>query len=80
MAVTQAKKRAKKPPAAAKEMSREITMALTVATRKKSVKTRNPVEARRVIVPTCSSWKKYKKIINKESKNQSHINSLRITK
>ena len=54
IAVTQAKKRAKNPPAAAKDMRKEITMALKVATRKKSIKTSNPVNARRVIVPTCS--------------------------
>ena len=56
--VTQVKKRAKKPPAAAKDTRRDMTMALTVAARKKSVKTSNPVKARRVIVPTCSTFGK----------------------
>ena len=54
MAVMKAKKRAKKPPAAARDMRREITMALTVAARKKSMKMNSPVKARSVIVPTCS--------------------------
>lgn len=53
MAVIQAKKRAKKPPAAAKDMRKDMTIALKVAARKKSIKTSNPVKARRVIVPTC---------------------------
>lgn len=56
IAVTQAKKRAVKPPIAAKKMRRETIMALTVAARKKSIKTSNPVNVRRVIVPTCRSF------------------------
>lgn len=51
-AVTQAKKRAKKPPAAANDIRREMTIALTVAATKKSINTTNPVKAMRVIVPT----------------------------
>lgn len=54
MNVTQVKKRAKKPPAAAKDTSRDITTALVVAARKKSIKTSTPVKPRRVMVPTCS--------------------------
>lgn len=54
IAATQAKKRAKNPPTAAKDNKKEITMALKVAARKKSMKTSNPVKATRVIVPTCS--------------------------
>lgn len=57
MAVTQAKKRAKKPPTAAKDTRREIIMALRVAARKKNRKMSDPVIARRTIVPTCSSFR-----------------------
>lgn len=46
------KKRAKKPPAAAKDMSKEMIMALAVAAKKKSIKTSNPVKDRKVMVPT----------------------------
>lgn len=53
-AVMQAKKIAKKPPAAAKDIKREMTTALIVAPTKKSIKTRNPVKDRNVIVPACS--------------------------
>lgn len=53
IAVTHAKKRAKNPPAAAKDMRREIIMALKVAATKKRLKTSNPVRARREIVPAC---------------------------
>lgn len=56
-AVTQAKKRAKKPPTAAKETRREMIMAFRVAARKNSRKMSNPVNARRAIVPTCSNSK-----------------------
>ncbi|CAL1379839.1 unnamed protein product [Linum trigynum] len=55
IAARQAKKRAKKPPAAANDMRREMTMALMVAARKNSMKTSIPVMARRAIVPTCYS-------------------------
>lgn len=54
IAAIQVKKKAKNPPAAAKDNKSEITMALKVAARKKSMKTSNPVKAKRVIVPTCS--------------------------
>lgn len=68
IAVTQAKKRAKNPPAAAKDMRRETTMALKVATEKKTIKTSSPVNARRVIVPTCSKTIGGKKFINHKNK------------
>lgn len=55
IAVTQAKKRAKKPPAAANDIKREMTMALTVAARKKSINTMIPVKAMSTIVPTYNS-------------------------
>lgn len=55
-AVTQAKKRAKKPPTAAKETRREIMMALRVAAKKNSRKMSNPVSARKAIVPTCKQF------------------------
>lgn len=63
MAVMKAKKRAKKPPAAARDMRREITMALTVAATKKSIKTVSPVKARRAIVPTCSNFQNSEKVM-----------------
>ena len=50
----QVKKRAKKPPAAAKDMSKEMITALAVAAKKKSIKTSNPVKDRKVMVPTCN--------------------------
>ena len=56
-AVMQAKKRAKKPPTAAKETRREIITALRVAARMNSRKMSNPVDARRAIVPTCNNSK-----------------------
>lgn len=52
IAVRKAKNRAKKPPAAAKDMRREMTIALKVAARKKSINTSTPVKERRAIVPT----------------------------
>ena len=55
--VTQAKKKAKNRPTAAKDMKKEIIMAFTVATKKKSIKTRHPAKARNVTVPTCISCK-----------------------
>lgn len=58
IAVTKAKKRAKNPPATAKEMKRETMMALIVATRRRSIKVKSPVKATRAIVPTCSNLKK----------------------
>lgn len=58
MSVTHVKKRAKKPPAAAKDTRRDMTMALKVAATKKSIKTSNPVNARKAIVPTCSRFGK----------------------
>ena len=57
IAVRNAKNRAKKPPTAAKDMRREITIALKVAARKKSINTITPVMERRAIVPTCNSSK-----------------------
>lgn len=57
IAVTKAKKRAKNPPATAKEMRRETIMALIVATRMTSRKVRSPVKATRAIVPTCRNLK-----------------------
>lgn len=56
MAATQAKKRAKNPPAATKDMNREMTTALKVAAAKKSIKTSNPVNVRSKIVPTCNNY------------------------
>lgn len=53
IAVTKAKKSAKKPPAAAKDMRSEMRTAFIVAARKKSINTSSPVKATRVIVPTC---------------------------
>lgn len=56
-AATQVKKKAKKTPTAASDRRKEITMAFIVATRKKSVNTRHPVNARNVTIPTCTSCK-----------------------
>lgn len=53
-----AKKIAKKPPAAAKDMKSDRMIALTVAAAKKSKKTSTPVRVRRVIVPTCRKRRK----------------------
>lgn len=53
MAVKHAQKSTKKPPAAAKDMRAEMMIALTVAAKKNSIKTSNPVKATSVIVPTC---------------------------
>lgn len=50
----QAKKIAKKPPAAAKDIKIDRMIALTVAAAKNSKKTSTPVKVRRVIVPTCN--------------------------
>lgn len=67
-AVTEAKKSAKNPPATAKDTRNDITMALKVAARTKSIKTNNPVKETRVIVPTCNNQetndKKPKEIYN----------------
>lgn len=57
VAVTNAKKRAKNPPATAKEMRRETMMALIVATRRRRIKVTSPVKATSMIVPTCSNLK-----------------------
>lgn len=54
IAVAQAKKRAKNPPAAANDISSDMTMAFMVAARKKSVNTSNPVRETKVTAPTCS--------------------------
>ena len=65
MAATQAKKTAKNPPAAANDITREMTTALTVAATKNSMKTNTPANVRKTIVPTCNnlqaSWEHYKK-------------------
>lgn len=58
IAVTKAKKRARNPPAAAKDISNDMTMAFTVAARKKSINTSSPVKATKVTVPTCSNKEK----------------------
>lgn len=49
----QAKKMARKLPAAAKETRRDMTTALKVATMKNREKTSNPVSTRKMVVPTC---------------------------
>lgn len=58
IAVTKTKNRAKNPPAAAKDISNDMTMAFMVAARKKSINTSNPVKATKATVPTCSSKEK----------------------
>lgn len=55
IAATQAKNRAKNPPAAAKDTIRDTTMTLKVATKKKSMKMSNPVSERKMIPPTYGS-------------------------
>lgn len=67
IAVAQTKKKAKNPPAAAKDMSSDMTMAFMVAAWKKSINTSSPVRETKVIVPTCS----------KKEKQISHIPSKR---
>lgn len=67
IAVTKAKKRARNPPAAAKDISNDMTMAFTVAARKKSINTSSPVKATKVTVPTCSNKEK-QQIINFQNK------------
>ena len=61
MAVREAKKIAKNPPAAANDMRRDITTAFRVAATKNNMKTRSPVRARRAIVPTWSKHKQQKR-------------------
>ena len=87
IAVTQAKKRAKKPPAAAKDTRRDMTMALTVAATKKIINKSNPVNVRRVTVPTCtilqdikrsSADKTSKKIYTKVQNNNIKLQNLKI--
>lgn len=56
MAATQAKKIAKNPPAAAKDITREMIIALAVAATKNSIKTNNPANVRKTIVPTCNNY------------------------
>lgn len=58
IAVIQAKKTAKKPPTAAKEMRREITIAFTVAATNTTVNTSIPVKAKRVAIPACTSFQR----------------------
>ena len=52
-ATTQAKKIAKNPPAAASDIRTETMTALAVATSRKNMKMRRPVNAISVMVPTC---------------------------
>ena len=52
-ATKQAKKIAKNPPAAASDIRTETMIALAVATSRKNMKIRRPVNAISVIVPTC---------------------------
>lgn len=52
-ATKQAKKIAKNPPAAASDIKTETMIALAVATNRKNMKVRRPVNAISVIVPTC---------------------------
>lgn len=58
MAVKHAKRSAKKPPAAAKDIRTEMIIELNVAAKKNSIKTSNPVAAKSVIVPTCQEVRK----------------------
>jgi len=58
IAVAQAKKRAKNPPAAANDISSDMTIAFTVAVRKKSINTSSPVIDTKATVPTCSKKEK----------------------
>ena len=53
-ATKQAKNRARNPPAAAKDIRTETTMALVVATSRKDMKISRPVSDISVIVPTCN--------------------------
>lgn len=68
MAATQAKNRAKNPPAAAKDITREMTTALTVAATKKSIKTNNPANVRETIVPTCDKYQNEKRTLKEQTK------------
>lgn len=52
-ATKQAKNIARNPPAAASDIRTETTTALVVATSRKNMKIRRPVNAISVIVPTC---------------------------
>ena len=69
IAVTKAKKRARNPPAAAKDISSDMTMAFMVAARKKSINTSSAVKATKVTVPTCSNKEK-QQIINFQNKKK----------
>jgi len=60
IAVTKAKKRAKNPPAAAKDISSDMTMAFMVAARRKSINASSPVKATKATAPTCSRKEKQK--------------------
>lgn len=55
IAVEKAKKRAKHPPAAAKDTRSEMIIAFTVAATKNNIKTSSPVKATSVIDPTCQA-------------------------
>lgn len=74
MAATQAKKIAKNPPAAAKDITREMTTALTVAATKKSIKTNIPANVRKMIVPTCNNYQHHEKSRRKrQSRNKNDM-------
>lgn len=65
MAATQAKNIAKNPPAAANDITREMTTAFTVAATKNSKNTNNPANVRKVIVPACNIYKHRRKLEEK---------------
>lgn len=52
IAAKEVKKRARNPPAAAKDIIKEMMIAFTVATKRMNMKNSNPVKARSVIDPT----------------------------
>jgi len=58
IAVAQAKKIAKNPPAAANDIRSDTTTAFTVAVRKKSINTSSPDRDTKATVPTCSTKEK----------------------
>lgn len=60
IAVRQVKKIAKKPPTAANEMRREITIAFTVAAAKNNINASTPVKAKSVTIPACIKCKYFK--------------------
>jgi hypothetical protein len=76
IAVEHTKKRAKNPPAAAKDISSDMTMAFMVAARKKSVNTSSPVRETKDTVPTCSKKEKTNHVHSKQKINLSFTFSL----